>query len=128
MSTLQQVEENLETAALSGIGRLKEEDLALVGEVRKAYESIAPIPCTQCEYCLPCPNGVSIPRIFEIYNEAIMYDEYGGARWAYMNQVAADARADNCIECGECEAACPQSIEIIDWLAKAHEVLNKPQQ
>ena len=128
MSMMQQVEENLDTASHSGIDRLKEEDLALVEEARKAYESLAPIPCTQCEYCLPCPNGVSIPKIFEVFNEAIMYDEFIGSRWAYMNQISAEARADNCIECGECEAACPQSIEIIDWLAKAHEALHEPQQ
>jgi hypothetical protein len=127
MSTLQQVEENLETASASGVGRLTAQDLALVEEVRAAYEGLAPIPCTQCEYCLPCPNGVSIPKIFAIYNEATMYEEFGDARWAYANQIPAAARADNCIECGECEAACPQNIEIIDWLAKSHEILTEPQ-
>ncbi|MBG0770581.1 MAG: aldo/keto reductase [Anaerolineaceae bacterium] len=127
MSTIQQVDENLETASHSSVGLLKEQDLALVEQARKAYESLAPIPCTQCEYCLPCPNGVSIPKIFEVYNEAIMYEEFSGSRWAYMNQIPAAARADNCVECGECEAACPQSIHIIDWLAKAHEALHEPQ-
>ena len=127
MSTIQQVEENLETASHSSVGLLKEQDLVLVEQARKAYESLAPIPCTQCEYCLPCPNGVSIPKIFEVYNEAIMYEEFSGSRWAYMNQIPAAARADNCVECGECEAACPQSIQIIDWLAKAHEALHEPQ-
>jgi hypothetical protein len=123
MSAMLQVEENLETASASGVGRLTAQDLALVEAVREAYEGLAPIPCTQCEYCLPCPNGVSIPKIFALYNEAVMYEEFGGSRWAYANQVPADARADNCIECGDCEAACPQNIEIIDWLAKAHDVL-----
>ncbi len=127
MSTLQQVEENLETASASGIGRLTEQDLALVEEVRSAYEGLAPIPCTQCEYCLPCPNGVSIPRVFAIYNEASMYEEFHNGRWAYTNQISIEARADNCIECGECEAACPQNIEIIEWLVKSHEILTEPQ-
>lgn len=127
MSTIQQVDENLETASHSSVGLLKEQDLVLVEQARKAYESLAPIPCTQCEYCLPCPNGVSIPKIFEVYNEAIMYEEFSGSRWAYMNQIPAAARADNCVECGECEAACPQSIQIIDWLAKAHEALHETQ-
>jgi predicted aldo/keto reductase-like oxidoreductase len=54
-----------------------------------------------------------------------MYDEFAGAKWAYYNQVQPEARADNCIECGECEAACPQSIQIIDWLANAHEKLTE---
>ena len=125
MSTMEQVKENIETASTSSIGKLRVKDLALIDEVREAYDSLAPIPCTKCEYCLPCPNGVAIPRIFEIYNEGVMYDEFAGARWAYHNQVRPEARADNCIECGECEAACPQSIQIIDWLAKAHEKLTE---
>jgi predicted aldo/keto reductase-like oxidoreductase len=107
------------------VGKLRVKDLALIDEVREAYDALAPIPCTKCEYCLPCPNGVAIPRIFEIYNEGVMYDEFAGAKWAYYNQVQPEARADNCIECGECEAACPQSIQIIDWLAKAHEKLTE---
>jgi hypothetical protein len=52
-----------------------------------------------------------------------MYDEFEGVQWAYNNQFSSAAKADNCVECGECEAACPQSIQIIDWLAKAHEKL-----
>jgi predicted aldo/keto reductase-like oxidoreductase len=125
MSALEQVKENIETASTSSTGKLRVKDLALIEEVRQAYDALAPIPCTKCEYCLPCPNGVAIPRIFEIYNEGVMYDEFAGARWTYHNQVKPEARADNCIECGECEAACPQSIQIIDWLAKAHEKLTE---
>lgn len=126
MSTMQQVEENLETASASAVGKLSEQDRELIVEAQRAYDSLAPVPCTQCEYCLPCPNGVAIPQIFEVYNEALMYEEFSGARWAYDNQISPEARADNCIECGDCEAACPQSIEIIDWLAKAHEFLSEP--
>lgn len=125
MSAMEQVKENIETASTSSTGKLRVKDLALIEEVRQAYDALAPIPCTKCEYCLPCPNGVAIPRIFEIYNEGVMYDEFAGARWTYHNQVKPEARADNCIECGECEAACPQSIQIIDWLAKAHEKLTE---
>jgi len=126
MSTMPQVKENLATATASGVGKLTDADHALIDKVRKAYKSIAPIPCTQCEYCLPCPSGVAIPRIFDIYNEGVTYDAWGHARWAYNNPLKPEERADNCIECGECEAVCPQNIKIIDWLAKAHEKLAEP--
>jgi len=119
MSNLQQVEENLASASRSGVGSFDAEDLALIEEVRKAYHSLTPIPCTKCEYCLPCPSDVAIPSIFSIYNEAAMYGTARGARWQYANNIKPENRADNCIECGECEDACPQNIEIIDWLKKA---------
>jgi hypothetical protein len=66
---------------------------------------------------------VSIPQIFEIYNEAVSFDAWGHGRWAYKNQIKPEAWADKCVECGECEAVCPQNIEIIDWLAKVHQAL-----
>lgn len=126
MSAMAQVEENLQTASESAVGKLTANDHALVEEVRQAYESLAPIPCTQCEYCLPCPNGVAIPSVFSLYNDAVAYDAWGSARWAYANQFKLDSRADQCVACGECEEVCPQNIQIIDWLATAHEKLIEP--
>lgn len=123
MNTMADVEENLRLASEAEIGKLTENDHGFVAEARKAYSSLAPIPCTACEYCLPCPSGVSIPQIFEIYNEAVSFDAWGHGRWAYKNQIKPEAWADQCVECGECEAVCPQNIEIIDWLAKVHEAL-----
>jgi hypothetical protein len=120
------VEENVRLASEAEVGKLTEQDHALVVEARKTYASLAPIPCTQCEYCLPCSSDVAIPQIFGIYNDAVSYDAWGHGRWAYNNNVKVEAQADNCIECGECEAVCPQQIEIIDWLARVHEELVQP--
>ena len=35
----------------------------------------------------------------------------------------ADQQADRCVECYECEEACPQEIAIVEWLKEAHEIL-----
>jgi uncharacterized protein len=126
MHQMSDVEENLALADGAEVGKLTAKDHELVREARKAYAGLAPIPCTQCEYCLPCPSGVKIPTIFEIYNDATAYDAWGHARWAYNNPLKPEARADNCVECGECEEACPQNIKIIEWLATAHEKLAEP--
>lgn len=126
MSAMAHVEENLALAAESGVNRLTEADHALVSQARKDYASLAPIPCTQCEYCLPCPSGVAIPRIFDVYNEAVSFDTWGIAGWRYNNMIKQEERADNCTECGECEAVCPQNIKIIEWLATVHEKLAEP--
>ena len=125
MSSVEQVEQNVESADRSGPGTLSAEELALFDRVRAKYEELCPIPCTDCRYCLPCPSGVNIPRIFEIYADLMMYGEDGWANWAYNIALDEENRADQCIECGECLEKCPQSIEIPDWLAKAHEVLRR---
>ncbi len=125
MSTMEQVQQNLESASRSGAGSLNEEDHHVIEEVRQAFHSLIPIPCTACEYCQPCPNDVFIPKIFSIYNNAIMYQEPGHGRWAYNDIIKSENRADNCIECGLCEDACPQQIEIIDWLKTAHSYLSE---
>jgi hypothetical protein len=125
MSTMGQVKENVISADRSGPHTLTEEELALIGKVRDTYREICPIPCTQCEYCMPCPQNVNIPEILETYNEGIMYNDVDGARRFYQF-IKEEQRADNCIQCGECEEKCPQSIEIRKWLAKAHDLLSGP--
>jgi predicted aldo/keto reductase-like oxidoreductase len=41
----------------------------------------------------------------------------------YSGMMPADQRANNCVECGECEEKCPQQIEIIENLKQAHQLL-----
>jgi predicted aldo/keto reductase-like oxidoreductase len=124
MSAMEQVEQNVASAGQSGPGTLTDEDLALIGRVRDKYRELVPIPCTQCEYCLPCPNGVNIPRIFEIYNEAVMYNEYRSARMLY-SWLKEEERANLCEQCGQCEELCPQGISVAEWLEKAHQLLSE---
>jgi len=125
MSTMEQVVENVASADRSGPGILTADELALIDRAREAYLALSPVPCTSCEYCMPCPNGVAIPRIFELYNEAAVYDDARTARFYYRgpNGLKEEQRADQCIDCGECLALCPQEIPIPEWLEKVHELL-----
>ena len=123
MSEMQHVEENLKSADGSRVGSLSSDELELVDRVSEAYRSLSPIPCTDCKYCMPCPSGVTIPRIFTIYNGYKMYGNEAGAKRSYNQFTKPENRADQCVECGQYEQACPQQIEIIDWLKKAHAFL-----
>ncbi|EIW00051.1 aldo/keto reductase [Thermoanaerobacter siderophilus] len=114
MSTFEQLKENIESAKRSGINTLTKEELEIVSKVRNKYKELSPIACTGCNYCMPCPNGVNIPRNFELYNEAHMYNIYEANRKAYKD--LGDAKASSCIECGTCESVCPQHLTIIDYL------------
>jgi len=124
MSTMQQVRENLACADRSSATLLSEEDLILVDAIREEYRRLVPVPCTNCKYCLPCPNSVEIAEIFEHYNNANIYDNPRAPRFHYSN-LSSDQQADNCVECFECEEKCPQSISIVEFLKKAHALLGK---
>lgn len=123
MGTLEQVKENIASANHSGIGSLNAEDLTLIGKVRETIKSLSPIPCTRCEYCLPCPNGVNIPLNFDFYNQAAMFDDLAHSRFAYKNWMAEAERASNCLQCEACLSKCPQHIEISTWMPVVEEVL-----
>jgi len=123
MSEMEHVEGNLVSAANSGVDTLTPQELDLVHRVSETYRSLSPIPCTDCKYCMPCPSGVNIPRIFSIYNAYKMYGDEEGAKRSYNQFTQPENRADQCVECGKCEEACPQQIGIIDWLKEVHAFL-----
>jgi len=125
MSAMEQVVENVALADRYEAGNLSAEELKLYDKIREAYNSLSPVPCTNCRYCMPCPNNVEIPRIFQLYNDAVMYEDIRTGQFMYNGPFAfqPDQRVDNCTECGECLEKCPQNIEIPDWLKKAHEAL-----
>lgn len=125
MSTMQQVQENLASADVSGAGTLTEEELALVDRVRQTYRSLIPVPCTNCRYCMPCPNGVNIPRNLRLFNSAIIYNQLDSARQQYTNGLAEEERASACIQCRQCEDLCPQSILISEWMPEVDAVLGQ---
>jgi len=126
MSTMEQVVENVHSASCSGIGSLAQEDLDLVERARAVYEALIPIPCTSCEYCLPCTNDVLIPSNFTIFNQAVMYSDFAGARRSYEwlgKREGEIALAASCLSCEDCEPKCPQEIRISQWMSYVHEVL-----
>ena len=133
MSTMQQVKDNIQYASESRVGSLTEEELALYGRVREAYRGLTAVACTQCGYCMPCPQGVDIPRNFSIYNEAVMYDNPGTSRdeygwWKHAHERDSsrpDIRAAMCVQCVACEAKCPQSIQISKWMPVVHKALGE---
>ena len=125
MSTMEQVEQNIESADRSEPNQLCERDLGTVEQVRFTYEHIRPIPCTQCQYCMPCSHGVNIPGNLQMYNTAYMYNQMDQQKTTYGNMEAA-IKASECTACLECEEKCPQNIKISEWMSCIDSEMGSP--
>ena len=124
MGNMEQVIENLAYAEHSQPHNLTPDELALISKARDAYVSLTAVACTGCRYCMPCPNDVDIPRVFEFYNEAMIYDTVAEQRRMYnFPGRFKDHRADKCTKCDQCVDKCPQKLAIPELLEKAHEFL-----
>lgn len=123
MTTMEQVEDNLKT--FGAFKPMSEEELKVVDEVVEILNNRVQNGCTGCNYCMPCPAGVNIPRNFRIWNTYHMYQNYNTVRWNWEQEMPEDQKAKNCIECGKCEMACPQGLKIREDLKRAQEDLDK---
>ena len=123
MSSMEQLEDNLKT--FGDFKPLTEEEYAGIEGVVKTLNSRIVSPCTGCRYCMPCPAGVDIPANFSAWNKLYMYRSYDVVSWAWENNIGESAQAKNCIECGQCEAVCPQQICIREDLKKVQEDMDR---
>lgn len=127
VTTMEQLKDNIRifsSPEIVGADSMTAEEKQLLKDVKVAYESKVAVPCTQCEYCVPCPMGVNIPAVFRGYNLGAMFDAWDNPQRSYMFLRNAEADVSHCIECGICETKCPQHIKIIEELQNAHAKLD----
>ena len=120
MGTLAMVSEN---AAAVDKGPLNETEVGTVNDMMAGLKDLADLYCTGCQYCLPCPEGVNIPRVFELLNYYRVYGLQDYAREQYKGLVQGGHDASLCVECDTCLERCPQNIAISDQLREARELL-----
>ena len=109
MTRPEHVTDNIRT--FTPVRTLSEDDRKTLDEALNVYRKHLAVPCTTCKYCMPCPVGVEIPKIFGLYNQY----KISGNRWLFSNNynsIPEDSRADACVNCGKCEKQCPQHIRI----------------
>lgn len=122
MMTEEQLSKNLATADRGEANSFGVRDQLLISQVRDAYRTLRPIPCNACRSCMPCPQDIDVPRILELYNDAIMYDDSKAAGETYHNE---EHSLEDCDECGSCAKNCGRMIAILDWLQDAKAMFEK---
>ncbi len=110
MSSMEQVEDNVRT--MTGFEPLSEREAALLEDAAEIFKNKDRIPCTGCRYCMDCPNGVDIPKMFSVFNETYALDKNKDWYRGVYRGLPEEITAKNCIACGLCAAQCPQSIDI----------------
>lgn len=116
MSDEQQLKDNLRIFKHVRVDGLTDADKRLIARLRAGYKRRMPIRCTGCAYCQPCPQGVAIPDIFDLYNSSCMYDDANRLHRRYAGMVEKECDASRCVQCGMCEDQCPQHLPIREWL------------
>jgi predicted aldo/keto reductase-like oxidoreductase len=120
MNEMVQLEGNIETAKNAIPGMLTEAEGKVYESIIKIINASYKIPCTSCNYCMPCPQNVNIPACFAAYNVSFAIGMISGFQQYITSTGATDPRKNyavsNCKECGKCEKKCPQHIPIIKSL------------
>ena len=116
MSTIGQMEENL--SFMKDFKPLDEKEQEAVRTVVSILRGEGLIPCTACRYCTDgCPMNIEIPSLFKRKNELKQFSgQEESIRRRYERIISKGGKASDCIECGQCEDACPQHLPIRDLL------------
>ena len=137
MTYMEHLKDNL--LSYSPLQPLTDEEMRYLDkDVAQKIVGLENIPCNDCKYCMPCPYGIDIPAIFVHYNKCKNEGslpmgtgdaDYRKHRRQYLisldRSVPRDRQPDHCIQCGQCEPHCPQSIKIPRELAKIDKMIEE---
>lgn len=124
MSDMAQMEDNI--ATMANFKPLDDGERAVVEQARTLLEAIPTVPCTACRYCVKgCPKDIPIPDIFSALNSFTVFETFAPAKRSYWFATRKGTTASTCIECGQCEAVCPQHIAVIEELKKAAAIFDE---
>ena len=118
MSNIEQMQDNL--SYMKDFKPLNEEEQKIIQQAQRIMGNSSTIACTACHYCTEgCPMEIQIPDIFKAMNKQLGNGQMAEAKKDYESVAIDGHKASDCIECKQCEGACPQHLPITDNLKKA---------
>ncbi len=136
MNQMDHLVENIQT--FSPLEVCTEAENQLLANIADQMMGFPTIPCTTCEYCMPCPYGVNIPGNFAYYNKAVndhllplpepTAADYAERQKQFIEGYRlalpdGDTWARACQDCEECLSKCPQQIRIPNQLSRIVQTL-----
>jgi len=121
MSAKSQVEENIMILSAEDVDVLTDAEKDLIDRVSDEYNRLIKYSCTGCEYCLPCPQKLEIPKLIRYYNDWKVYEENPSTKMEYTDWIPPGRHASDCIGCKACEEKCPQKLPIAQAMKDAAE-------
>ncbi|WP_197016886.1 4Fe-4S dicluster domain-containing protein [Methanobrevibacter arboriphilus] len=118
------IEENINAASESSPNSLSLEEKQMLEKVKEEFKSKIKVECTNCAYCMPCPQGVDIPTCFSSYNDKSIFGGFK-PQVMYVNATEDKSAAYKCTQCGVCKKKCPQEIAIIEELKNVSNSMDK---
>lgn len=125
MSNMEQLMDNI--SYMKEFVPMNAEEIELVHKAAEMIKDSIAIPCTGCSYCTEgCPMQIAIPDLFRVYNKSkrgeisdVEADE------EYRQLTESGGKARECLACGQCQVACPQHLEIINYLKDVAKCMEK---
>ena len=118
MSDMAQMKDNV--SYMKDFKPLTDTEKAAISKVTDIIKGQNVIPCTSCHYCVEqnhCPMNIRIPDLFSCLNTYRIYQDWYQKKYYGSELTTGEyAKASACIECGGCEAVCPQHLEIRNLL------------
>ncbi|SDF38016.1 aldo/keto reductase [Sporomusa acidovorans] len=125
MNTMEQVLDN--TSYMEDFKPLNAEEYKIINQVIDIINENTAIPCTTCRYCeAGCPKKIAIPDYFALYNSSkrAVTDNISSQFVYYLNLTSNHGKAGDCIECKQCEKACPHHLKIVEHLKDVSELFD----
>jgi predicted aldo/keto reductase-like oxidoreductase len=140
MTYMEHLEQNV--ATYSPLRPITSEEDEFLMKVAEEFVELKIVPCTTCNYCMPCPYGLNIPVIFDFYNKCVTEGkmpagntearEYQEARKRFLigydRKIPSLRQANHCIGCNQCVEHCPQKINIPEELHRIDDYVEQLKQ